>query len=149
MTDALSPTDDAVRLLLSRVATIAVVGYSAKPSRPSHTVSSFLSDLGYRVIPVNPGLAGQVFLGEVVQPSLAEINTPIDMVDVFRQSQVVPEIVDEMLQMFPRPSVLWTQLGVRHDAAADTARAAGLTVVQDRCPRIEIPRLFPADWRRA
>ncbi|EPX86483.1 putative CoA-binding protein [Rubellimicrobium thermophilum DSM 16684] len=138
----MTQTDDAlIRDILTRTRTIALVGYSANPARPSHGVASFLRSRGYRVIPVNPGLAGQEHLGEKVRASLAGIREAVDLVDVFRRSEEVAGIVDEVLAMEPRPLALWTQLGVRDDAAAARARAAGLLVVQDRCPAIEIPRL--------
>jgi predicted CoA-binding protein len=134
--------DDAtIRDVLNRVKTIALVGWSPKPDRPSHGVAAFLKRRGYRVIPVNPGQAGQTALGEVVRASLSDISEPVDMVDIFRRSEEVGAVVDEALAVLPGLSVIWTQLGVRDDAAADRARAKGLTVVQNRCPAIEIPRL--------
>jgi predicted CoA-binding protein len=135
-------TDDTlIRDILTRTRTIALVGYSANPARPSHGVARFLRTRGYRVIPVNPGLAGQEHLGEKVRASLADIAEPVDLVDVFRRSEEVAGVVDQALAMQPKPLAIWTQLGVRDDRAADRARAAGLLVVQDRCPAIEIPRL--------
>ncbi|MBP1805625.1 CoA-binding protein [Rubellimicrobium aerolatum] len=134
-------TDDLVRDVLSRVRTIAVVGFSANPSRPSHGVARYLQSRGYRVIPVNPGLAGQEFLGEKVRGSLAEIREPVDMIDVFRRSEEVAGVTDQALALSPRPFAIWTQLGVRDDAAAGRAEGMGVKVVQDRCPAIEIPRL--------
>jgi predicted CoA-binding protein len=134
--------DDAtIRDVLTRVKTIALVGWSPKPERPSHGVAAFLKRRGYRVIPVNPGQAGQTALGEVVRASLSDISEPVDMVEIFRRSEEVGAVVDEALAVLPGLSVIWTQLGVRDDAAADRARAKGLTVVQNRCPAIEIPRL--------
>lgn len=144
----MSLSDSELRALFESVATIAVVGFSRNPARPSHYVSEFLVARGYRVIPVNPGLAGQTFFGAQAVASLSEIAEPVDMVDVFRRSEHVSGIVAEVLAMAPVPSVLWTQLGVRDDAAAAVARGEGMTVVQDRCPRIEIPRLFPQGWVR-
>ncbi len=133
--------DDLIREILSRVRTIAVLGFSANPLRPSHGVARYLVTKGYRVIPVNPGLAGQEFLGEKAHGSLAEIREPIDMVDIFRRSEEVAGVTDQALALSPHPFALWTQLGVRDDDAAERARAAGIRVVQDRCPAIEIPRL--------
>ncbi len=133
--------DDLIREILSRVRTIAVLGFSANPLRPSHGVARYLVTKGYRVIPVNPGLAGQEFLGEKAHGSLAEIREPIDMVDIFRRSEEVAGVTDQALALSQRPFALWTQLGVRDDDAAERARAAGIRVVQDRCPAIEIPRL--------
>jgi len=133
--------DDLIRDVLSQSRTIAVVGFSANPARPSHSVARFLQTRGYRVIPVNPGLAGQTWLGEKVQGSLAEIGEPVDMIDIFRRSEAVAGVTDEALALSPLPLAIWTQLGVRDDAAAERARAQGIKVVQNRCPAIEIPRL--------
>jgi len=136
-------TDAELREILSRVRTIALLGFSAKPDRPSHGVAAFLQARGYRVIPVNPGLAGQVALGETIYPDLAAIpsDIAIDMVDVFRAPEAVPDIVAQMLTHRPEAGVLWLQLGVIHAEAAERARAAGKLVVMDRCPKIEIARL--------
>ncbi|SEM54377.1 hypothetical protein SAMN04488003_101477 [Loktanella fryxellensis] len=127
--------------LLHRVRRIAVVGFSANPARTSHGVARFLQGRGHVIVPVNPGLAGQVHLGEVVHATLADVPGTVDMVDVFRQSDAVPGIVEEALARWPTLDVIWLQLGVRHDAAAAAARAQGVTVVQDRCPKIEYARL--------
>jgi len=134
-------TDDDLRRILTQARTIAVVGFSAKPARPSHYVSAFLQQQGHRVIPVNPGLAGQTQLGEVVAESLSAISEPVDMVDIFRRSDAVPEVVEEALASLPGLKSIWMQLSVIHDGAADAARARGVDVVMDRCPKIEIPRL--------
>jgi predicted CoA-binding protein len=132
-------TDDSeIRDILSSVKTIAVVGWSPKPDRPSHGVAAFLKRRGYRVIPVNPGQAGQEALGETVVASLAEAG-PVDMVDIFRRSEEAGAVVDEAIAAGAK--VVWTQLGVIDEAAAGRARAAGLQVVMNRCPAIEIPRL--------
>lgn len=134
--------DDAVlRRIFAEVKVIALVGASPNAARPSQGVMRFLLARGYRVIPVNPGQAGKEILGQLCYADLASIPEPVDMIDVFRTSDAVPEIVDAALALDPRPKVIWTQLGVRHDAAAATAEAAGVTVVMDRCPAIEIPRL--------
>ncbi len=133
-------TDDIIHDALGRRRTIAVVGFSANPARPSHGVARFLRSVGHRVIPVNPGLAGQSFLGETVRASLPEA-ADADFVDVFRRSEEVAGVVEAALAHLPRLAVIWTQLGVRDDAAAAVARARGVVVVQDRCPAIEIPRL--------
>lgn len=127
-----------VRVLRS-VNTIALVGASANWNRPSHFVMQYLQGKGYRVIPVNPGLAGQQLLGETVRASLADIPEPVDMVEVFRRSEAAPEIVDDAIRIGAK--VVWMQLGVRHDAAAAKAEGAGLTVIMDRCPKIEFGRL--------
>lgn len=132
--------DDEIRSILTTVKTIAVIGWSPKPDRPSHSVAAFLKSRGYRVLPVNPGQAGDHVLGEVVHASLSEIGDPVDMVQIFRRSSEVEPIVDEALRK-PGVKVIWMQLGVVNEAAAEKARAAGLRVVMDRCPAIEIPRL--------
>ncbi len=133
--------DGYIRGILNTVKTIAMVGVSANTSRPSYFAFKYLLGRGYRVIPVNPGLAGQDLLGERVYASLADIPEPVDMVDVFRASQYVPDIVEQTLQMQPRPGVLWMQLGIRNDEAARRAEANGIKVVMDRCPKIEYGRL--------
>lgn len=122
---------------------IAVVGLSPKPERPSHGVARFLQSQGYRVVPVNPGHAGQTILGETVYATLSDIpaEAGIDMVDIFRQSDAVPAIVDEAMAALPGLRTIWMQLGVSHPAAAAKAQAAGLTVVQNRCPAIDFPRV--------
>ncbi|SHF39194.1 hypothetical protein SAMN05444339_105308 [Loktanella atrilutea] len=140
MTDV--PTDAELKAILRRVKTVAIVGVSANPVRPSYFVARYLQLKGVRIVPVNPGLAGQQLLGETVHASLAEVPGAVDMVDVFRRSEAVPEIVDAALARWPRLDVIWLQLGVRHDQAAAVARARGVTVVQDRCPKIEYQRLF-------
>lgn len=121
--------------------TIALVGASPNPARPSYGVMRFLLGRGYRVIPVNPGQAGKEIHGQRVFGHLADIPEPVDMVDVFRSSDAVPGVVDEALALDPKPRVIWTQLGVWHEDAAARAEAAGLKVVMDRCPAIELPRL--------
>ncbi len=139
---------DTVRRVLETVRTIAVVGASAKDVRPSHSVMRFLLAKGYRCIPVNPGLVGQMILGQTVYARLADIPEPVDMVDVFRASDAVPGVIEETLGLPDRPDVLWLQLGVRHPQSEASAEAAGMTVVRERCPAIEIPRLFEPGWRR-
>ncbi|PXW47286.1 hypothetical protein DFO54_10351 [Erwinia sp. AG740] len=131
--------DNDIKKLLTEVKTIALVGASDNPSRPSYGVMAYLLEQGYRVIPVNPGLAGETLLGQHVYASLAEIPEPVDMVDVFRQSNAAFEIAQEVIAIGAR--VLWLQIGVINEAAAVLAHDAGLSVVMDRCPKIEIPRL--------
>ncbi|WP_299359043.1 CoA-binding protein [uncultured Paracoccus sp.] len=121
---------------------IAVVGLSPKPDRPSHGVARFLQSRGHRIIPVNPGHAGQEILGETVYASLGEVPNAdqVDMIDIFRQSDAVPAIVDEALEVLPNLRTVWMQIGVQHADAAAKAEAAGKTVVQNMCPKIEFPR---------
>jgi|SRR5208282_2688282 len=126
--------------VLRTVKTIALVGASLKQDRPSHEVMIFLQRRNYRVIPVNPGLAGQIVLGEIARESPAAITEQVDMVDIFRRSEMVAPIVDQAIAI--KAKVVWMQLGVRDDAAAAKAQAAGLIVIMDRCPKIETLRLL-------
>ena len=132
-------TETDIRDILTTARVVAVVGWSPNPDRPSHGVAAYLARQGYRVIPVNPGQAGKIALGEVVQPSLAAIDGPVDMVDIFRRSEEAGAVVDAAIAN--GAGAVWMQLGVRDDAAAARARAAGLRVVMNRCPAIEMPRL--------
>lgn len=118
---------------------IAMVGASNRPARDSHRVIHFLQSRGYHVIPVNPRLAGQPLAGQTVRATLADITEPVDMVEVFRRPDAVPSIVEQAIEIGAR--TLWLQLGVINEAAAARAANAGLEVVMDRCPAIEIPRL--------
>jgi uncharacterized protein len=131
-------TDDAIREILQSVGRIALVGASAKPWRPSHGVMRFLLDHGYDVTPVNPGLAGQQLHNCTVVARL-DRAAPLDMVDVFRNSAYVGPVVDDAIRLGAR--VIWMQLGVIDEAAAERARTAGIQVVMDRCPVIEARRL--------
>ena len=130
--------DEEIRRILTQTKRIALVGASAKPERPSHGVMRFLLDHGYDVTPVNPGLAGQEILGRRVVGTLEEAG-PLDMVDLFRNSAEVEAPVAEAIRLGAK--TIWMQLGVVNEAAAASARAAGLDVVMDRCPAIDIPRL--------
>lgn len=127
--------------VLKSTGTIALVGASPKPDRPSYGVMRFLLSRGYKVIPVNPGQAGKEILGQKTVARLADIGEPIDMVDVFRASKYLGEVVDDALALETRPKAIWSQLGVRDDNAAARAEAAGIKVVMNHCPAIEIPRL--------
>jgi uncharacterized protein len=131
--------DDYIRGILRKVNVIAMVGASANWNRPSYFAMKYLQQKGYRVIPVNPKEAGKEILGEKAYASLSEIPVKVDMVDCFRASEVIPPIADEAIKIGAK--VLWMQLGVRHDEAAKKAEAAGLTVVMNRCPKIEYGRL--------
>ena len=134
-------TDQQFRDVLTQTKTIALVGASANPQRPSHGVMNFLLQHGYQVVPVNPGLAGQVLMGQMVVGKVTDIHRPIDMIDVFRNSHSVPALVDEILGMPVLPKFIWTQLGVVHMDAANLAESRGIQVIMNRCPAIEIPRL--------
>lgn len=125
--------------LLGRTRTIALIGASDRPDRPSHDVMAFLQRHGYRVIPVNPMITGQHVLGEYVWRDLGQIGVPIDLVDVFRNSAAAGAAVDQAIAAGAK--AVWLQLGVVDEAAAARAEAAGLEVVMDRCPKIEIQRL--------
>ena len=132
-----------IRQIRDRTRTIAVVGLSPKKDRPSWGVARFLQARGYRIIPVNPGHAGAEILGETVYADLSSVpaDAGVDMVDIFRRSEAVPEIVDEALRVLPDLKTICMQLGVSHPEAAAKAEAAGMVVIQDRCPKIEFPRL--------
>ncbi|MBB3609054.1 MAG: CoA-binding protein [Rhizobium sp.] len=133
--------DSYIADILLSVRTIALVGASPNPARPSHGVMAYLMARGYRVIPVNPGQAGKEILGQWVFGHLSDIPEPVDMVDVFRAPEYLRSVVEETIMIEPRPPVIWGQLGVRDDAAAARAEAAGVKVIMDRCPAIEYPRL--------
>jgi hypothetical protein len=131
--------DPYLRDILTSVRTIAIVGASPRRERPSHGVMAYLQRRGYRTIPLNPNAAGGKIHGETVYARLADVPKPIDMVDVFRRSEMVGSVVDEAITAGAK--VVWMQLGVRDDDAAARAEAHGLKVVMNRCPAIEIPRL--------
>lgn len=134
--------DDQLCRILTRTKTIAVVGVSPKPDRPSYQVAHYLWQVGYTIIPVNPGQAGTRLFGAEVKTALSEITEPVDMVDIFRRSEAVPPIVEAALMQFPTLQTIWMQLGVVHTAAATQAKARGVEVVMNRCPKIEYKRLF-------
>ncbi|UWR00725.1 CoA-binding protein [Rhodobacteraceae bacterium S2214] len=135
-------SDDFLRRILRRAKTIAIVGVSAKEVRPSYFVARYLQLKGYRIIPVNPGIAGQMLFGEKVYPDLQSIPDTVDVVDIFRRSDAVPGIVDEALARWPDLQTIWMQIGVEHAGAAAVAEARGVDVVQNRCPKIEYQRLM-------
>jgi uncharacterized protein len=133
--------DSYIRGILNTVKSIAMVGASEKENRPSYFAFKYLLERGYRMIPVNPGHAGDEMLGRRIHARLADIPEPVDMVDIFRASRCAMPIVEEALALKPRPQVIWMQLGVRNDEAAALAQANGLKVVMNRCPKIEYGRL--------
>ncbi len=135
-------TDEYLRGIFETTKIIAVVGMSSNQNRPSHYVSRFLSEKGFRVIPVNPGLEGQELLGEKVYARVRDIPFDVDMVDIFRRSEAVPEIVDDALAHWPSLKTIWMQIGVQHAEAATKAVTRGVNVVQNRCPKIEYQRLY-------
>jgi predicted CoA-binding protein len=132
-------SDAEIAALLSETRTIAMVGASDRPTRPSYGVMKFLVDRGYRVLPVNPQITGEHVHGEYVWRELAQIGKPIDMVDIFRRPEAAGDAVDQAIAVGAKS--VWMQIGVINEAAAARAEAAGLKVVMDRCPAIEIPRL--------
>lgn len=132
--------DSLIKDILGRVRTIALVGASSNPVRPSYFVTKYLTDKGFTVIPVNPALAGQTLFGQTAYASLRDIPERPDMVDIFRNAEAAGPIADEAADLgIP---VIWMQLGVRNDAAAERAEAKGATVIMNRCPKIEYARLF-------
>ena len=128
--------------VLKRTKRVAVVGVSMNPVRPSYYVARYLSLKGYTVIPVNPGHAGKMLFGQTVKASMSDIKDGVDMVDIFRRSEAVPPIVDEALEVFPGLDTVWMQIGVENAEATKKAEARGVTVIQNRCPKIEYQRLF-------
>jgi predicted CoA-binding protein len=134
-------SDESLRHLLTSVKTIAVVGASPNPARPVYGVMGYLIRAGYRVIPVNPGQAGRDILGRSVFATLADISEPVDIVDIFRRQEALAGVVDDALALVPRPKAIWMQLDLRDDAAAAKAEAAGLTVVMDRCIKVDHARV--------
>ena len=133
--------DAQIRTVLREARSIALVGASANPARPSYIVFKYLSERGYAVTPVNPGLAGQSLLGRPVIARLSDLTGPVDMVEIFRNSAAAGPLVDEALALPVPPKVIWMQLGVRDDVAAARAEAAGVTVIMNRCPKIKYGRL--------
>ncbi len=133
--------DSYIRGILNTVKTIAMVGASEKENRPSYFAFKYLLERGYKMIPVNPGHAGEDMLGQRIYARLADIPEPIDMIDIFRGAQYALAIVQEALALKTRPQVIWMQLGVRNDEAAALAEADGMKVVMNRCPKIEYGRL--------
>lgn len=135
-------SDAQLKTVLEEVKTIAVVGVSTNPVRPSYFVARYLGLKGYRVLPINPGHAGKMLFGQTIHASLSDIREPVHMVDIFRRSEAVPAIVGEALEVCDGLKAIWMQIGVEHAEAAAKAEAQGISVIQNRCPKIEYQRLF-------
>ena len=133
--------DELIRSILRSTKSIALVGASSNPARPSWIVLKYLKERGYRMVAVNPGLAGGTILDVPVVASLGDLAEPVDMVEIFRNSEAAGPITDEALSLPWKPKVIWMQLSVRNDAAAERAEAAGVQVIMNRCPKIEYGRL--------
>ena len=135
-------SDAHLKNILTRTRRIAIVGVSMNSVRASYFAARYMGLKGFDLELVNPAYAGKMLFGKTIVESLSEIKAPVDMVDIFRRSEVVPEIVDEALTLFPDLSTLWMQIGVQHAQAAAKAEARGVDVIQNRCPKIEYQRLF-------
>ena len=138
----MSVSDIFLRNILTATKTIAMVGLSMNETRPSYFVGRYLHTRGYKIIPVNAGHGGKNFFGQLVRSSIDEINEPVDMVDIFRKPEAVPQIVDDSLAKLKGLKTIWMQIGIKHESATQKARNFGLKVVEDRCPKIEHQRLF-------
>lgn len=136
-----STLDARLREILSTSPTIAVLGIHVEPEKAAFYVPEYLHDEGYRIIGVNPQLRGRELFGEQVRDTLAEIGEPVDLVDVFRRPEMIPQHVEDILAMQPRPKVVWFQLGIKNDEVARILEAAGITVVQNRCTLADHQRL--------
>ena len=135
-------SDTHLKQVLTRTKRIAVVGVSMNPVRPSYYVARYLSLKGFTVYPVNPGHAGKMLFGQTVRAALDDIEGGVDMVDIFRRSEAVPPIVEQALEVFPKLQTVWMQIGVENEEATKLAEGRGVTVIQNRCPKIEYQRLF-------
>lgn len=138
----ISVSDGFLRGILTSTKTIAMVGLSMNETRPSYFVGRYLHKRGYKVIPVNAGHGGKHFFGQLVKSSIEEIDEPVDMVDIFRKPEAVPQIVDDCLAKLKGLKTVWMQIGIKHEGAALKAKQAGLNVIENRCPKIEHQRLF-------
>ncbi|MDV7142644.1 CoA-binding protein [Tropicimonas sp. TH_r6] len=143
----MSHPDSQIRQIFERTRVIACIGASPKSARPSHYVSLFLKECGYRVIPVNPVQAGNRIFGETTVAALSEIDAPVDMIDIFRRSEDVLPVVEEAIAALPTLRTIWMQIGIANAEAAMLGQGHGLDVIQNRCPKVEIPRLFGPGWR--
>jgi len=132
-----NPSNETRRQLLEDAKTIAVVGLSNKPDRTSYMVAAAMQNAGYKIIPVNPIIAGETVLGEKALAKLTEIDTPVDIVNVFRKSEDIPPVAEETLAMNQKPKVFWMQQGISNDEAAKQVREAGIEVVSDLCIKVD------------
>ena len=138
----MSLSDRLLRETLKSTKTIAMVGLSMNQTRPSYFVGRYLHKRGYKIIPINAGYGGKNFFGQLVKSSIDEIDEPVDMVDIFRKPEAVPQIVDDSLAKLKGLKTIWMQIGIKHEGSAQKARQLGLNVIEDRCPKIEHQRLF-------
>jgi hypothetical protein len=138
----MSVSDLFLRDILTTTKTIAMVGLSMNETRPSYFVGRYLYKRGYKIIPVNAGHGGKYFFGQLVRSSIDEIDELVDMVDIFRKPEAVPQIVDDSLAKLTGLKTIWMQIGIKHESSAQKARQLGLNVIEDRCPKIEHQRLF-------
>ena len=138
----MSPSDRLLREILKSTKTIAMVGLSMNETRPSYFVGRYLHKRGYKIIPINAGHGGKHFFGQLVKSSIDEIDEPVDMVDIFRKPEAVPQIVDDSLAKLKGLKTIWMQIGIKHESSAQKARQLGLNVIEDRCPKIEHQKLF-------
>ncbi|MEE9375718.1 MAG: CoA-binding protein [Rhizobiaceae bacterium] len=134
-------TDEKIRSVLKSVKSIAIIGASGNQVRPSYFVAKYMAAKGYHLFPINPGHAGKEIAGAMTYACLAELPQQVDMVDIFRKPEALPQIVKEIMAMGTLPKVVWLQLGIRDDAIANALEMAGITVIQNRCPKIEYARL--------
>lgn len=134
-------TEARVREILTTSPTVAVLGIHREPEKAAFYVPEYLHDMGYRILGVNPVFVDQVMFGEPVRATLAELREPVDLVDVFRRPEQIPQHVEDILAMKPRPKVVWFQLGIRNDDAAKILEAAGIVVVQNRCTLADHQRM--------
>jgi predicted CoA-binding protein len=135
-------SDNFLRDILTTTKTIVMVGLSMNETRPSYFVGRYLHRRGYKIIPVNAGHGGKHFFGQMVMSSIDEISEPVDMVDIFRKPEAVPQIVDDSLVKLQGLKTIWMQIGIKHEISAQKAKNLGLNVIEDRCPKIEHQRLF-------
>lgn len=138
----MSYSDAFLKDILKRTKTVAIVGVSTNPVRPSYFVARYLNLKGFRVIPVNPGHAGKRLFDEEIRADLSDVPKDVDMVDVFRRSEAVPEIAEQAMTHLPNLRTFWMQIGVEHAEAAERLQMRAIDVVQNRCPKIEYQRLF-------